>query len=187
MPLSAAERLTPRQAFEQLKPALRHPDAVWEQAEGDLDGDGIADVAMLLRGGESKPDIEESLVVLAGTQDGGYRVLSVSGEFCRPSKSYNMSIEGGTLLVQAVESADSRGMGSTTMRFRYNAKIRDLQLIGEDIRSEDFETGEKYLSSTSFLTGQEVTTRRIKGKTKATKRQLPVTALTALNNWACNR
>jgi len=187
VPLSAAERADPRQAVAQLLPALRHLDFVWEQAEGDLNGDGIADVAMLFRGrNRDDTDIEERLVVLAGTPAGDYRVLSVSGEFCRPSKFYNMVIQRGSLLVEVVETADGGRWGSNTMRFRYNSDLRDLQLIGEDTRSEDYESGEQERSSTNLLTGKYISTTRIKGKTKTSTRQLTVTSRPTLNGWACN-
>lgn len=72
-------------------PELRHLDFVWTAAEGDLTGDGIPDVAMVLTGrkGGDAP-MEVRLVVLGGSPGGGYRRLSGSGEFCHPSKFYGV-------------------------------------------------------------------------------------------------
>lgn len=188
LPLAAAERLDPQQLFLQLRPDLGHLQFLWTQAEGDLNGDGMADVAMLLTGSTgTDAGRDERLVILAGTPAGGYRVLSVSADFCHPSKFYNLEIRRGALLVETVETADGGRWGSTTRRFRYNAGRQDLELIGEDTRSEDESSGEAERGSTNFLTGQHVSTTRSKGKTKTTTRQLGITARPFLNGWDCGR
>jgi hypothetical protein len=97
-----------------------------------------------------------------------------------------MVIQRGSLLVEMVETADAHRWGSATMRFRYTAEIHDLQLTGEDTRSEDYETGEQERGSTNLLTGQYISTTRIKGKTKTSTRQLTPPARPALNGWACH-
>lgn len=188
LPLAAAERPDPRQAFVQLRPDLSHLQFVWAQTEGDLNGDGLPDVAMLLTGSTgTDAGRDERLVVLAGTPAGGYRVLSVSADFCHPSKFYNLEVQRGALLVEAVETADASRLGSTTWRLRYNARLQDLELIGEDTRSEDEKAGEAEHGSTNFLTGRHTSTTRIKGKTRTTTRQLTIAARPVLNGWDCGR
>ena len=151
-------------------------------------GDGMADIAMLLTGSTgTDAGRDERLVILAGTPAGGYRVLSVSADFCHPSKFYNLEVQRSTLLVEAVETADASRWGSTTRRFRYNARLQDLELIGEDTRSEDEQAGEAEHGSTNFLTGRHTSTTRIKGKTRTTTRQLTIAARPVLNGWDCGR
>lgn len=41
---------------------------------------------------------------------------------------------------------------------RHTAEIHDLQLVGEDTRSEDYETREQERSSTNLLIGQYIST-----------------------------
>lgn len=100
--------------------------------EGDLDGDGIADLAAVVVDLSGSGPREERLLVLAGMPGGGYTPLSASGQFCRANKFYNLEITATSLLVQGVWRAEPSGMDSFTMQFRYDPKLRDFELIGRE-------------------------------------------------------
>ncbi len=185
-PTHAADGPDPRQALARLAPELRHLDFVMAQAEGDLNGDGIADVALLLTGskGGDAPR-EERLVVLAGLADGAYKLLSVSGEFCHPSKFYNLDLRERSLFVEAVQAADASRHGSSTLQFRYSARLGDLDLIGEEMRSVEYGNGDEERTSSNFLTGQRISTVKHKGKTRTKTERIANPAHPALSGWAC--
>jgi hypothetical protein len=184
---AAAEALPdPLQAIAQLAPDLRHLDFVWAEAQGDLNGDGIPDRALLLTGSKgAEAPREERLVVLAGVPGGGYRLLSVSGEFCHPSKFYDLEIRERALFVAAVETADAARDGRSTLHFRYNAKLKDLELIGEELQAIVYEPEEVERTSTNHLTGKVVHTSKSKGKTKTRTERIAHPTHPALTGWVC--
>ncbi|WP_428504786.1 FG-GAP repeat protein [Roseateles sp.] len=186
-PVAANERPEALQAFASQARELRHLDFVWGEATGDLNGDGISDVALVLTGSRrDEAPREERLVVLAGVPSGGYRILSLSGEFCHPGKFYTLDIKRGSLIVEAVETSDASRHGSTTRRFRYNAKLKDLELIGEDTLSVAYDEDEEERSSANYLTGKSIATLRSKGKTRSSEKRIesPVRPV-RLNGWDC--
>jgi hypothetical protein len=186
VPVSAKDRPDYLEAFAMMAPELRHLDFVWTSAEGDLDGDGITDVALVLTGGKRNGGPrEERLVVLAGVPRGGYRILSISGEFCHPSKFYNLDIKVRSLIVEAVETLDASRHGSTTLHFRYNPRLNDLQLVGEDTLSVDLGAGEEERTSANYLTGKSLYTKRSKGRTKTSVTRIAIPTRPTLNGWAC--
>lgn len=166
-----------------------HLNYIWANAEGDLNGDGIPDVAMLLTGNRTENDPrEERLFVLTGKPDGSYKVLSISAEFCHPSKFYNLNIAKNSLFAQMVEYADSSRISSYTLQFRYNAKINDLELVGEEMNSESYEEGSMERTSTNYLTGTVIHTTKTekKGRTKTRTEQIGKSVSpTGLNGYLC--
>lgn len=83
---------------------------IWTSAEGDLNGDGIADLAAVAADLSGAGPREERLPVLAGTLGGGYAPLSVSGQFCRLNKLYQLDLTATSLRVQGVWRAASSAM-----------------------------------------------------------------------------
>lgn len=162
-----------QQAFAQQAPELRYLNFVWAIATGDLTGDGIPDVAMLLTGraSDEQPNAER-LVVLAGLPDNSYKILAISGEFCHPSKFYNLDIRAMSLFVEAVEYADSSRKASYTLQFRYNSKASDLQLIGKESISQSYEDSSVERISSNYLTGKSIHTFRERGKTTAKEKTM---------------
>jgi len=185
---SAEYTETYRRALAATSSDFSHLNFIWANAEGDVNGDGIPDVAMLLTGNRTENDPrEERLVVLTGKPDGGYKVLSISAEFCHPSKFYNLEIAKNSLFAQMVEYADSSRISSYTLQFRYNAKINDLELIGEETNSESYEEGSIERTSTNHLTGAVIHTTKVgeNGETKTRTEQIGKSALPKLNGYSC--
>jgi hypothetical protein len=138
---SAVSALLPKDQF-----------SISEGAEGDLNGDGVSDYAAVvaLSGGEGRR--EERLVVLAGVPDGSYKPISVSGPFCEAAKFYSISVERNALVVDAVGYADASRSSRTTRQFRYNPKIHDLELIGMEESSVEYDENSSYKVSVNYLT-----------------------------------
>jgi hypothetical protein len=121
--------------------------------EGDMDGDGVNDyAAIVVLSGAKDGRQEERLVVFSGALDGGYKPISVSGQFCEPDKFYNISMEKNALIVQAVSYADASRAESVTRKFRYNAKISDFELIGREELSVGYDENSSYSVSVNYLT-----------------------------------
>ena len=172
-----------------IAPQFPHLKSVWANAEGDLNGDGIRDLALLLVGqkGEDAPQ-EERLFVLTGNPDGSYGLLSVSAEFCHPRKFYNLDIGNSFLFVKMVETADSASASSYTFQFRYNAKLHDLEQIGAETHAESYEEPyDEERTSSNYLTGKEIHTAKRGGKTKTTTERIAGSALPRLNGFSCGR
>ncbi|RYH29037.1 MAG: hypothetical protein EON54_22840 [Alcaligenaceae bacterium] len=165
---------------------FQHLDFVWGAAEGDLNGDGVLDMALLLTGRKGESPIQERLFFLAGTSDGSYQVLSVSGEFCRPSKFYNLDIKNNALFVQAVYYADAARFSGYTLQFRYNAKIKDLEHIGEQQDDEDYSSGAYSRVSLNYLTKAAIHSRRAGKKYKEARgRMTDAPGILPLNGFVC--
>ena len=92
----------------------------WTSTEGDLNGDGIKDLVMILTHSPETGPFEKRLVVLAGVSGGKYSPLSVSSEYCDTQKFFNLEVKGSSLLVQEVDKADGDGSVTNTLQFRFN-------------------------------------------------------------------
>ena len=127
--------------------------SIRQGTEGDLNGDGVNDYAVVVVLSDDKEvRPAERLVVFAGGLDGRYKPISVSGPFCAPEKFYNLSTVKNTLVVQAVQYADSTRMESFTLQFRYNAKLADFELIGGEEDSVEYDANAGYKVSVNYLT-----------------------------------
>ena len=145
----------------------------WEisqRAEGDLDGDGHADTAILLMpvvwhelsAGEEhciSCDIAEwpvAVAVLCADGDGLARCgLNTKGT---ASDAYPIELEirGGQLHIRRNGSA-GHSMSDTTWHFRWDSGARALRLIGEDSCAGG-QSSLTYLSSTNLLTHRQIST-----------------------------
>lgn len=175
-----------QRAVATLAPELRHLDFLWVSATGDLNGDGLDDVALLLTGSKGPgADREERLVVLAGQPGGGFKLLAVSGEYCHPSKFYDLEVRKGMLFVHAVEHADSSRTARRSLQLRFSHKLNDFELIGQELRSESFADDTLDRTSTNFLTGQTVYTLTRAGKVLKTQRTPGKPRAMAFSGVAC--
>jgi len=158
---------------------------VWTQDAGDLNGDGLKDIAMIL----THNGLERiSLVVLAGLPGEKYSVLSVSPRYCTAQKFFNLTIDKGSLFAQAVHAADSSHIGSTTLQFRFNPKINDLELIGQEDISESYEDEYYERYSINYVTGAwKKYLRKSNGRSKPIKSGVfKVLPLHRLNGFDCD-
>lgn len=143
--------------------------SIREGTNGDLNGDGIKDyaVVIVLDGNESQR--EERLVVLVGTSDGNFRPLSVSGQFCEPQKFYDLSIRNNSLFVESVNKADASAKNSFTLQFRFNLRVSDLELIGSETNEVEYDENSSYKVSVNYLT-RVVKHSRLLGKSYIERR-----------------
>ncbi len=170
-----------------IAPEFRHLDFVSAAAEGDLNGDGVLDLSLLLTGRKGEDPREERLFVLIGRADGSYQVLSTSGEFCHPSKFYNLDIKNNSLVVQAVYYADAARFSGFTLQFRYNAGIKDLEHIGEQQDDEDYSSNSHYKVSLNYLTRAAIHSRRAGKRHKEVRgRLIDAPGVLPLNGFVCS-
>lgn len=185
---SAEDGLQQQQkALSAIPSEFRYFEFIWANTEGDLNDDGIPDIAMVLTGHKTEnAPLEERLFVLTGNSDGSYNILSISAEFCHPSKFYNLNIEKNSLFAEMVEYADATRVSSYTLQFRYNAKLNDLELIGEETNAESYEEVSMERTSTNFLTGKLIHTTKIGSTTKTRADRIDKSASpTRLKGYSC--
>jgi hypothetical protein len=159
----------------------------WTPERGDLNSDGIEDVAMILSCSNDGPNGGTRLVVLAGRADGGYAVMSESARYCDAHKFFNLSIEKGSLYAEAVQKADSMYFGSDALQFRFNKRLGDLEAIGQEVRWDAFDDETSGSWSRNFLTGAVVEREVVRGRTIKSKRtKAQRQPLMRLNGFDCS-
>ena len=164
----------------------------WTSAEGDLNGDGVKDVAMIItfprKEGEQGYPLEKKVLVLAGVSSGGYTLLSVSGTYCDAQKFYNLEIVGSSLFVTEVHKADSNESVTNSLQYRFNKKYSDLELIGRENISESFEDKSYYRLSVNYLNGSSIEYEQNKERAKPKKKtRFNISSLPRLNGFDCEK
>jgi len=155
----------------------------WGSTEGDWNGDGIKDLAMILSG----PEGNHRLVVLAGVFGSGYFPLSISSTYCDAPKFYNLDAKGASLFVTGVHKADEDGSAADTLQFRFNKKLNDLELLGMENIWESFQDNSYGRLSVNYPAGLAIEYKRVRGHIKATKRsRFAAPQLARLNGFACD-
>lgn len=143
----------------------------WTQERGDVNGDGIEDVALILSYSSDGPGgIRTRLVVLAGRAEGGFAVLSESARYCDAQKFFNLLIEKGSLYAEAVQKADSTYFGSDTLQYRFNKRLGDLEVMGQELRWDSYDDESSGSWSKNLLTGAVVESEVVRGRTIKSKR-----------------
>jgi hypothetical protein len=176
-PEAATAALLPNKKFDQ-----------WVSTEGDLNGDGIKDLAMILTHNPEDEPLEIRLVVLVGVSTGGYLPLSISSKYCVAQKFYNLKAEGPSLFVYEVHKADGDGEVTNTLQFRFNKKLADLELIGRENIYESFQNKSYGRTSVNYPAGTTIVYERIHGRIKATERSRFVAPpLARLNGFDCDK
>ena len=161
---------------------------IWANAEGDLNGDGIEDLGLIVTGWHGSKDVDprgERLIVVTGNSDESYTVLSISDEFCNVGKFYELRIEQGSLYVQGFTSENSDESESVTLQFRYNQKLKDLELIGREELSHKYDGSSSYEVSVNYLTGKMIHSRRKGNSYKLRKGRLIRKGLYRLQGFNC--
>lgn len=159
--------------------------SIWESTEGDINGDGIADIALVITAGRELGPREERLAVLAGRPDGQYRLLSISGDYCQARKFYNLDIRRGGLFVQGVNSVDANSVESVTLQFRYDAKLDDLLLIGREEETQSQIRRYRYTVSVNYLNQTMIHTRRDGRRQREVKRTHALLVPRRLHGYDC--
>ena len=174
-PEAAIAALFPQQTFVE-----------WTSTTGDWNGDGVPDLALVLNevNGPSDRPMEIRLVVLAGTPGGQYTPLSASASYCRAQKFFHLEAKGASLFVTAVDKAEGDALGTTTLQFRFNPRRGDFELIGKESVWTSGKDGGR--SSVNYLSGKFITSKRVKGRLKASQeKRFVVPALAVLKGFDC--
>ena len=146
----------------------------------------MPDLALLLNevNGPSDKPMEIRLVVLAGTPGGQYAPLSTSASYCRAQKFFNLEAKGASLFVTAADKAEGDALGTTTLQFRFNPRRGDFELIGKESVWTSGKDGGR--SSVNYLSGKFITSKRVKGRIKASQeKRFVVPALAVLKGFDC--
>lgn len=161
----------------------------WTSTQGDWNGDGIQDIAMILTnaGGSGDGPLQIRLAVLAGVPGGKYALMSASSSYCSAQKFFNLEAKGASLFVTAVHKAEGDALINETLQFRFNRKLADLELIGKESISETY--GREYdRTSVNYLSGVVIDYERVRGRIQAkAKKSFPVPQLVKLNGFDCER
>ena len=137
---------------------------VEDQAKGDLNGDGVSDIAAILVQG--KPDSAEdepqrAVIVLLGRDEGKFIRVGTNDKFleCKGclgvKEAVGISIKKGVIVVD--QMSGSREFSNETWRFRYDPKTQRFVLIGRDLDTGDGMQGTGTIESCNFLTGRKIT------------------------------
>jgi hypothetical protein len=160
----------------------------WTSTEGDFNGDGIKDLAMILTLHPEDGPLETRLVVLAGVSGGKYAPLSISSKYCDAQKFFGLEAKGSSLFVTEVHKADGDGLITNTLQFRFNKKLADLELIGRENIYESFQDKSYGRTSVNYPAGMTIVYERIHGRIKAKERsRFEPPPLARLNGFDCDK
>lgn len=131
-----------------------------DKKQGDLTGDGVDDLVLVLGDRKDNIDSSSTLLVLMRKSDGSFArigsndaLLSLEGRDWGASGSWEILIRKGVLIADL--RVGSRGGARGIWRFRFDPKERRMRLIGFDLDVFDiFEGGTR--ESTNYLTGKRI-------------------------------
>ncbi len=133
---------------------------VESQVSGDLNGDGMADIAAVLVEGKSTADDRQRGLIVLLAAGKGYSLLGSNGKLlqcqgCGGVKDgVNVAVKNGVLVVS--QYSGSREYSVYTWRFRMDAASQRLQMIGIDEEEADGMVGKGSTVSTNLLTGLQI-------------------------------
>lgn len=131
------------------------------QVSGDLNGDGVPDIAAILV--EDKPDNDaddgpkQALLVLLSTDNNKLALAGVNTKLlqckgCGGAKEFvDIQIKKNVVVVS--QMSGSRTYTYNTWRFRYDSRLQRFVLIGLDSEDGDNVLGKKTIESSNYLTG----------------------------------
>lgn len=146
---------------------------VEKQISGDLNNDGVPDVALELieklpanLDKDNPPSRERALVILFKNRDGSFerrasaknllQCTGCGGAFYGLMEApADVEIAKGILIIG--QESGSREVSETTFRFRYDAAVKRFALIGYDETTRDRATGGTTTESSNYLTGVKIT------------------------------
>ncbi|MGA2403976.1 MAG: FG-GAP repeat protein, partial [Syntrophobacteraceae bacterium] len=142
--------------------------SIQEQVSGDLNGDGVPDIAAILIHGnpgsdpsEAEDDLERALIILLGRGNGKFIPAGTNDKIIHCEgcggvhEMVGISIEKGVIVV--TQWSGSREFAIETWRFRYDPKTQRFVLIGSDVESGDGMRGTGTVTSFNYLTGLKIT------------------------------
>ncbi|NTU68582.1 MAG: hypothetical protein HGB02_06860 [Chlorobiaceae bacterium] len=173
-------------------------------AKGDLDGDLLPDLAMIIRMDDPKNvlrDPEEAdrepldtnprmIAIAMADKAGGFTIdavnLSMIPRLEDPFMNdpfVDLSIDKGAVKLLLEQSSNAGSWGSATMTFTFRKRGQDVALVGFDRTDVNRASGEMTETSVNFLTGREVVSTGNVSTDKMSKKlnQLPKRALPTLN------
>jgi hypothetical protein len=157
--------------------------SIWTYTSGDLNGDGIDDLGLVLTNTEGEGPRVERLAVLAGQSDGNYSILAVSDEFCNVRYHYNLDVTRKSLLVTGFSNLASPS--KFTLQFRYNDQRKDFELIGEGWDDQNEKNTSSYSVSINYITKKIIYSRRKNNKHKEVEIQMKPHSLAGLKGFNC--
>ena len=117
---------------------------------GDLNGDGTIDVAVVIRGDESR------YLLVAVREGKGLRRVGLGEVDAYPLGDASLSVKKGVLLFEDLTGGTSAF--SSTYRYRYEAATDRMRLIGDDVTFYSrTNQHDKTAVSTNRLTGTRIT------------------------------
>ena len=157
-------------------------------AVGDLDGDEVPDVAVMLNY-YSESDYHVRLLVLKGMKDHTFETLAISKPLNPPQHGTDLEIQKRSLFVHIFLSGD--GSIYSFYKFQFQYRNSNLMLIGSEISGEaqvDITQDLSYMDeyeSINYLTGDRITTYKRKGKIKKiVKDKIHSKPLVKLEDWS---
>lgn len=156
------------------------------EVSGDLNGDGVPDIAAILIEDKLDNDADDgpkhAFMVLLGTGNGKFALAGINSKLlqckgCGGVKEFvDIQIKKDVVVVS--QMSGSRTYTYNTWRFRYDHKLQGFVLIGLDCEDGDNVLGKKTIESSNYLTGlktirkgNKVTSSTIEGFT--TSHQAP--------------
>ncbi|MEZ4487664.1 MAG: hypothetical protein R3F51_08775 [Cyanobacteriota/Melainabacteria group bacterium] len=133
-----------------------------ETARGDLNKDGVEDVALLMAKSEGSgcfaEDVARAVVVAFRDRQGLYHKAAIGDAVarldCSMMSNVNLTIERGSLLV--VNQWGERDYTVEKLRFRYEAKLKHFVMIGQDRYQVDRLTMNGREESRNLITGDRI-------------------------------
>lgn len=131
------------------------------QVSGDLNGDGVPDIAAILIEDKLNNDADDGpkqvLSVLLGTDNNKFALAGVNSKLlqckgCGGVKEFvDIQIKKNVVVVS--QMSGSRTYTYNTWRFRYDNTLQRFVLIGLDSEEGDNVLGKKTIESSNYLTG----------------------------------
>jgi len=201
----------PAASFPKLVPSASSPEGFLQEglkleqvSKDDLDGDAVADLAMVIRMDDPKnvlkdPDDPERapldtnprMIAIATADKGGsgYRLATVNTSLIPRLEDANMndpfvrlSIDKGVMRLVLEQSMNAGSWSSSNITFVFRKGLQEMSLIGYDRTDLHRASGEMTETSVNFLTGrQQRSVGNIDSEKKATTwKQLPKKPLETL-------
>ncbi|MBO9537872.1 hypothetical protein [Herbaspirillum sp.] len=149
---------------------------------GDLDGDGISDIATVLAG-TSAGEHAQQIVVLQGVQPGQYQLWSRSNPFAELRKGGpDLEIRKGSIFLY-YRDVTCCAAGYRHLQFKFNGQ--QFRLIGVRVGETSTREEDDFERDVSFnvITGDKVETKRVGKQKKQIKTKIPTKESQALDEF----